>query len=174
MSHLEITRIDNLEIQYQKIIQHNPCDCFAHIGQKPLPDYVNKRPFCNIDNGISGSQKEAIWNAITHLYSECTYDIIRDAFAVINFENLAKHPKLHNETPQSLSALRESFRTTELITRTSHLTRSTVGIRFKFLSEYKTFDGDSIRLEVPTIVRYKPEVSYQVLTPCFYIGGDNR
>lgn len=171
MTRLTFNHSDNLSVRHYERMAYIPC-CSRYIDRPNIINDSDKRPFCNISNGIEGSQKNAIWNAVNYIYTNCTYKVIKDAFVKIDFVKLAKHPKLKNETPNSLMALRESFSVTERIERTGHLTRDTVGIKFIFVSNYKTFSGDSIRLEVPTIVTYSStDISWQVLQPSFHIGG---
>lgn len=169
---LRVVHEDNLTVR------HRNCICFDQlcgdfIDQSKIPDVTEDiRPFYNIKRGLAGVQKKEIWNAVQHLYAEHTYELIKDAFKKLDLKTLAKHPKFKNETEASLESLSNSFRLTTKIERTKHLTDETVGLKFTFLSDFKTFDGESIWFEVPIILRYKPSISWQMLMPAFQIGKE--
>lgn len=157
-------------------VRHRNCMCFDEIC-KDFIDHSKKLnvtedvlPFYNLKRGLTGVQKKEIWTAVQHLYDGHTYELIKDAFQKLDLKKLAKHPKFRNETEVSLASLSNSFRFTTKIERTSHLTDETVGLRFTFLSDFKTFDGESIQLEVPLILRYRPNISWQIMMPAFQIG----
>lgn len=174
MIEFAITSGDALARQHRDQTEIMPTH-IIHIDQRSIPDTTeDPHPFVNIRRGIHGTQKTELWDAVQRIYAEYTYDIIVAAFTKIDLVKLSKNPAFENETPKSLLSLRESFMITERIERTSHLTSETAGIKFRFLSNYKTFSGKSIRLEVPTIVRFHPNLAWQVLTPSFFIGGGNK
>ena len=166
---LRYLREDNIAVQHY--VHTDYYGVHKKMISRPVVELdTDKGPFYGISTGLSGKQYQDIWDTVTTLYANNIYDIVEDAFSTMDLSILCRHPKFKNETPESLKALMGSFMTTERIERTKHLTDTTVGIEFTVLSTYRTFSNDSIRLKIHTIIRYRPAISWQVLTPSFYIG----